>query len=212
MSPKPRNHQRWGSGVAGVQGEAFIGIVRRNRGARGRASSTGAARCWRPPSRRSRSGTNPGDIVEQSSEDIWQACAATIRTAMAEAGLKPADIGGIGFDATCSLVVLGDNAQPLTVSPSGDSQRNIIVWMDHRAIAQARAHQQDRPRGAALCRRHHLAGNGDAEDPLAEGAPAGDLQRRAGILRPRRLSDLSRHRRPGALDLHRDLQMDLSRP
>src|SRR5581483_6847705 len=88
----------------------------------------------------------PGDIVEQSSEDIWQACATTIKTAMAEAKLEPGDIGGIGFDATCSLVVLGDDAQPLTVSPSGDDQRNIIVWMDHRATAQAeRINQSGNP-------------------------------------------------------------------
>ena len=79
----------------------------------------------------------PGDIVEQSSEDIWRACATAIRAAMAEAKLAPEAIGGIGFDATCSLVVLGENARPLTVSRSGDPQRNIIVWMDHRAIAQA---------------------------------------------------------------------------
>jgi D-ribulokinase len=79
----------------------------------------------------------PVDIVEQSSEDIWQACATAIRAAMAEAKLSPDAIGGIGFDATCSLVALGDNDQPLTVSRSGDPQRNVIVWMDHRAIDQA---------------------------------------------------------------------------
>lgn len=79
----------------------------------------------------------PGDIVEQSSEDIWQACATAIRAAMAEAKLTPDAVGGIGFDATCSLVVLGENDRPLTVSRSGDPRRNIIVWMDHRAIEQA---------------------------------------------------------------------------
>ena len=78
-----------------------------------------------------------GDIVEQSSEDIWRACAMSIRAAMGEAKLHPPDIGGLGFDATCSLVVLGEKAQPLTVSPSGDDRRNVIVWMDHRAIEQA---------------------------------------------------------------------------
>jgi len=79
----------------------------------------------------------PGDIVEQSSEDIWQACATSIRLAMAEARLQPSAIGGIGFDATCSLVVLDAEAKPLTVSKSGDHQRNVIVWMDHRAVEQA---------------------------------------------------------------------------
>ncbi len=122
--------------MAGGKGEAFIGVDVGTGSARAGifdeggtllATAKQAIKLWH----------EPGDIVEQSSEDIWQACATAIRTAMAEARLKPAEIGGIGFDATCSLVVLGDDSRPLTVSPSGDDQRNIIVWMDHRAIEQA---------------------------------------------------------------------------
>jgi D-ribulokinase len=79
-----------------------------------------------------------GGIVEQSSSDIWAACVASVRTAMAEAGVVPSAVKGVGFDATCSMVVLDSDAQPLTVSGSGDAQRNVIVWMDHRAIAEAR--------------------------------------------------------------------------
>jgi D-ribulokinase len=79
-----------------------------------------------------------GSVVEQSSSDIWQACAAAVRTVMAEAALPPSAVKGMGFDATCSLVVLDAAANPLTVSTSGDERRNIIVWMDHRAIAEAR--------------------------------------------------------------------------
>jgi D-ribulokinase len=79
-----------------------------------------------------------GDIVEQSSSDIWAACVASVRAAMAEAALPPDAVGGIGFDATCSLVVLDRAAEPLTVSTSGDNKRNVIVWMDHRATAEAR--------------------------------------------------------------------------
>src|ERR1700761_1775097 len=79
-----------------------------------------------------------GDIVEQSSSDIWAACAAAVRAAMTEAAVRPDAIKGIGFDATCSLVVLDRDAKPLTVSPSGDHNRNVIVWMDHRAINEAR--------------------------------------------------------------------------
>ncbi|SDI62612.1 D-ribulokinase [Bradyrhizobium sp. Rc2d] len=79
-----------------------------------------------------------GDIVEQSSQDIWDACATSIRAAMTEAGITPDSVGGIGFDATCSLVVLDRQGEPLTVSGSGDKQRNVIVWMDHRATAEAR--------------------------------------------------------------------------
>ena len=80
-----------------------------------------------------------GNVVEQSSSEIWAACTDAVRAAMAEARLPPAAVGGIGFDATCSLVVLDAGANPLTVSPSGESRRNVIVWMDHRAMAEARA-------------------------------------------------------------------------
>jgi D-ribulokinase len=79
-----------------------------------------------------------GNVVEQSSSEIWAACAASVRAAIAEAALPPSAVKGIGFDATCSLVVLDAAANPLTVSSSGDGQRNVIVWMDHRAIAEAR--------------------------------------------------------------------------
>jgi D-ribulokinase len=80
----------------------------------------------------------PGDIVEQSSSDIWDACAWSVRSAMAEAAILPDFVKGIGFDATCSLVVLDGSGEPLTVSTSGDNRRNVIVWMDHRATAEAR--------------------------------------------------------------------------
>jgi D-ribulokinase len=79
-----------------------------------------------------------GNVVEQSSSEIWAACADSVRAAMAEAALPPSAVKGIGFDATCSLVVLDAAADPLTVSTSGDELRNVIVWMDHRATAEAR--------------------------------------------------------------------------
>ncbi len=77
------------------------------------------------------------DFVEQSSEDIWQACCESVKEAMRAAGLSAEQVGGIGFDATCSLVVLGDDDRPVTVSPTGSAEQNVIVWMDHRAIGQA---------------------------------------------------------------------------
>src|SRR6202165_5950311 len=79
-----------------------------------------------------------GNVVEQSSSDIWAACVSSVRAAMVEAAIPASAVRGIGFDATCSLVVLDAAANPLTVSASGDEQRNIIVWMDHRAVAEAR--------------------------------------------------------------------------
>ncbi|KQP13621.1 FGGY-family carbohydrate kinase [Pseudorhodoferax sp. Leaf267] len=79
----------------------------------------------------------PGAMVEQSSTEIWAAVCASVRQALAEGGVSPDQVAGIGFDATCSLVVLGPGGQPLPVGPSEDPARNIIVWMDHRAVAQA---------------------------------------------------------------------------
>src|ERR1700704_326283 len=79
-----------------------------------------------------------GSVVEQSSSEIWAACAASVRAAMVEAAIAPSAVKGVGFDATCSLVVLDAGANSLTVSSSGDERRNVIVWMDHRATAEAR--------------------------------------------------------------------------
>jgi D-ribulokinase len=78
-----------------------------------------------------------GGVVEQSSSEIWAACATSVRAAMAEASLPASAIKGVGFDATCSLVVMDAAGHPLTVSTSGDERRNVIVWMDHRAMAEA---------------------------------------------------------------------------
>ena len=52
-----------------------------------------------------------GNVVEQSSSDIWAACVASVRAAMAEAALPLSAVKGIGFDATCSLVVLDAGGQ-----------------------------------------------------------------------------------------------------
>jgi ribulose kinase len=51
--------------------------------------------------------------------------------------VEPSRVVGIGFDATCSLVALDRDDRPITVSPTGDPDRNVIVWMDHRAAKQA---------------------------------------------------------------------------
>lgn len=77
------------------------------------------------------------DFVEQSSEDIWQACCTATREALRQGGVAPADVRGIGFDATCSLVAVDADGHPVTVSPSGEQERNVVVWMDHRATAEA---------------------------------------------------------------------------
>jgi FGGY-family pentulose kinase len=77
------------------------------------------------------------DFVEQSSDDIFRACGVAVRAALAEAQITPDRVRGIGFDATCSLVALDADDRPVSVSPSGRDEQNVVVWMDHRAIAQA---------------------------------------------------------------------------
>jgi D-ribulokinase len=79
----------------------------------------------------------PGEIVEQSSDDIWRAATSAVREAVEASGLPPEAIAGMGFDATCSLVALDRDARPLSVSPAGAPERDVIVWMDHRAAADA---------------------------------------------------------------------------
>ncbi|WDI41946.1 FGGY-family carbohydrate kinase [Bremerella sp. P1] len=76
-------------------------------------------------------------FVEQSSTNIWQAVCKCVREAIATAEIDAATVRGIGFDATCSLVATDDKGQPVTVSPDGNDDQNVIVWMDHRATAQA---------------------------------------------------------------------------
>lgn len=78
-----------------------------------------------------------GGIVEQSAEEIWQAVAFAVKGAVAAAGIDAASVAGIGFDATCSLVVVGPHGAALPVGSAAHPARNVIVWMDHRAVDQA---------------------------------------------------------------------------
>ncbi|CAN1329692.1 FGGY carbohydrate kinase domain-containing protein [Linum perenne] len=78
-----------------------------------------------------------GDTVEQSSTDIWHAVCASVKSACSVANVAGREVTGIGFAATCSLVAVDADGAPVTVSWSGDSRRNVIVWMDHRAVKQA---------------------------------------------------------------------------
>ncbi len=84
------------------------------------------------------------DHVQQSSDDIWAAVCAAVREAVDLAGALP--IAGIGFDATCSLVVLDADRQPVSIDMAEAPGQDIIVWMDHRAAAQAdRINATDHP-------------------------------------------------------------------
>ncbi|MBC8104383.1 MAG: FGGY-family carbohydrate kinase [Cytophagales bacterium] len=117
--------------VVGVDvgtGSARAGVFAASDGTR-TGMATQPIRMWRP---------HP-DFVEQSSGDIWEAVGACVRDAVAQSGIDPGAVVGIGWDATCSLVALGEEDAPVTVSPTGNDAQNVIVWMDHRATAEADA-------------------------------------------------------------------------
>ncbi len=91
------------------------------------ATAVNAIKMWTPQA----------DYAEQSSNDIWAAVCQCVRSILKDSGVEKNRVKGIGFDATCSVVALDENDGPVTVSPSGEDNQNIIVWMDHRAIEQA---------------------------------------------------------------------------
>ena len=75
-------------------------------------------------------------FVEQSSENIWQSICSCCHQVLAETQIDVATIKGIGFDATCSLVLIDECGNPVSVDPDEEDAKNIIVWMDHRAIEE----------------------------------------------------------------------------
>lgn len=80
-----------------------------------------------------------GGFVEQSSADIWQQTCAAVREAVNVSGLPTDSIAAIGFDATCSLVAVDSDGGPVSLATGGEPERDIIMWMDHRAGDEAAA-------------------------------------------------------------------------
>ena len=89
------------------------------------AQASRPIRTWRP---------RP-EYVQQSTADIWAAVCASVQEAVAGAGAIT--VRGIGFDATCSLVVVDEAGGPVSVDPDEAPEQDVIVWMDHRAGTQA---------------------------------------------------------------------------
>ncbi|MRG57592.1 ribulokinase [Phyllobacterium sp. SYP-B3895] len=77
------------------------------------------------------------NFAQQSSAGVWRAVCMAVVAATESAGIAPASIVGIGFDATCSLVVVGETGKPVSVCPNSTPDSDIILWMDHRAIGDA---------------------------------------------------------------------------
>ncbi|HVW54198.1 MAG TPA: FGGY-family carbohydrate kinase [Rhizobiaceae bacterium] len=77
------------------------------------------------------------NFAEHDSEDIWRAVCTAVREACRTAAIDGRDVRGIGFDATCSLVVRNREGAPLPLSPGGENYWDTIAWFDHRALAEA---------------------------------------------------------------------------
>lgn len=119
--------QRTGQYVIGVDvgtGSARAGIF--DAAGAMPASAVEPIRMWQPKP----------DYAEQSSDDIWRAVCKVVRRCREEAGVAPDAVLGISYDATCSLVVLDRAGAPLAINDDGANERNIIVWMDHRAMVE----------------------------------------------------------------------------
>ena len=96
---------------------------------RRRAIASEPIRTWQPKP----------EWAEQSSDEIWETVGRVVRQVVQGSRVRPEQVSGLGYDATCSLVVLDKDNRALSVSESGDNQRSVIVWMDHRALAETEA-------------------------------------------------------------------------
>lgn len=89
---------------------------------------------WRDP--------NDARIFEQSTADIWNAISHCIHTVLADSGVKKQSVKGIGIDATCSLAVVDENGDSISITRGSGvcgelGQRNVVLWADHRAEEEA---------------------------------------------------------------------------
>ncbi|MEO0384726.1 MAG: FGGY-family carbohydrate kinase [Pseudomonadota bacterium] len=77
--------------------------------------------------------------AEYVSAEIWQAVCSAVKAAVAETLVAPDQIAGIGFDATCSMVITPGADGPVSVNHDGIEGRDSIAWLDHRAVGEAEA-------------------------------------------------------------------------
>lgn len=75
--------------------------------------------------------------AEQDSTAIWAAVCAALAQARAGAGARPSDVAGLAFDATCSLVLRDRAGRPLAAAPGAEARWDTVLWLDHRARAEA---------------------------------------------------------------------------
>ena len=78
------------------------------------------------------------DWAEQDPEQLWRAVAETTKQVIAESGIRPESIVGVGISAQMfNLLPVDEGCRPLTP---------MLSWLDIRSVAQAdRLHQDDLP-------------------------------------------------------------------
>ena len=152
------------------------------------------------------------DHAEQDSGEIWDAACAALRAARAEAGANPADVVGISFDATCSLVVRDPEGRAVSVAGGGEDRWDTVVWLDHRAKAEA---EECTASGHRVL--DYMGGVMSPEMAIPKlmwlKRHLPETWARAGLIFD--LTDFMTWKASGTprpLAVHADLQMDLSRP
>ena len=192
-------------------GEAFIGVDVGTGSARagvfdadGRllASARRPIAIWR----------EPGEIVEHSSPTSGRAACAAVREAVASARTSiPIRSPGSASTPPARWSCSTRRAARCRSGPAAIPNRDTIVWMDHRAIAEA---DEINAGGHDVLRYVGGAISPEMQSPkllwLARHAPR-HVRARRPFPRSDRFPHLSRDRLARALGLHGDLQMDLSR-
>ena len=75
--------------------------------------------------------------AEHQSDEIWRAVCSAVRAALAEGCVAPEHVVGLAFDATCSLALFDAAGRPASISSTGIDAWNVVMWADHRAVAEA---------------------------------------------------------------------------
>ena len=76
-------------------------------------------------------------MPSRTRRQIWEAACAALKAARGEAAVPAEAVAGLSFDATCSLVLRDGAGGPVTVSVGGEDRWDTVLWLDHRALAEA---------------------------------------------------------------------------
>ena len=76
--------------------------------------------------------------AEQSSQNIWEQLINAVRHLLADnPDVNPGQVLGIGFDSTYSMLFLDQEKQSLSLSQTQTQAFDVLLWCDHRAMAEA---------------------------------------------------------------------------